>query len=107
MLYEFDWTDFTESTLRKINATKDSPEDEIVGFVPVKTDIGTFLVDIHYYKYSSKDKGFDLEIYKSNDMLTHMAWLDGLKDIKSATNYERFCHRAEMLIIDYLKGLYE
>lgn len=107
MTYEFDWTDFTESSLKKLNARKEVPEDELVGFLPVKTDIGMFLVDIHYYKYDSSDKGFDLEIYKSNDMLMHTAWLDGLKDIKSATNYDRFCRRAENLIIEFLKGYYE
>ena len=103
MTIEFDWTEFTEKDLRRINRLKDKPEDDIYGFIIItvdKTDI--YIVDVCYYKYDSRDQGFDLELYKSNSDYTHQRWITGIKDIKSATDYNRFCHRAENLIKCYL-----
>lgn len=100
--YEFDWTEFTERDLKKVNRRHDMDEDEIVGFVFVQAGTDMYMVDIHYYNYDSKDRGFDLEVYKSNKELYHLSWLGSIKDIKSATDYNRFCRRAENLIISLI-----
>lgn len=100
--YEFDWTEFTERTLKTVNYKHCIEEDELIGFVPVTVGNDTYIVDIHYYNYGSKDRGFDLEVYKSNKELYHLSWLGNIKDIKSATNYNRFCRRAENLIISLI-----
>lgn len=100
--YNFDWTNFTEKELRICNREIGSYEDNIYGFLYLSINDKYYLVDIHYEDYGSKDKGFDLEVYESDENWLHKFWLSSIKDIKSATNYKRFCRRAENLIIDFL-----
>lgn len=108
MLYEFDWSEFTERDLMSLNRKIKSKqiknvEDDIYGFIIVTNEKRTYIVDVHYYYYSAKNQGFDLEVYKSSHELTHNSWIDGISDIHSATDYNRFCKRAENLIIALIR----
>lgn len=105
MPYEFDWTEFTEQDLKNCNNEIGELEDKIYRCIHVKYENKTFIVDVHYEYYDSRNHGFDLELYEENENGTHGTWVDFIKTIKSAKNYTRFCHRAEDAIIKTLNIL--
>ena len=104
MVYNFDWTDLTLKNLKAANASRE--EDEIIVCAPFtvnKDDVDSyFIVDVHHEKYVGEPACFDLEVYRSNENEEHLEWLFSIKEIKTATNYRRFCKRAEDLIIEKL-----
>lgn len=103
MKYKFDWTEFTEDALERCNKEAGEFEDEIYGFILLKKGDNSYIIDIHYEYFNSKDKGFDLEVYTSNEKTwNHYTWLGSIHNIRSAKNYKRFCKRAEDLIIEFL-----
>ena len=105
MKYEFDWTDFTPKDLLLANTEKGLNDDDIYGKIFITTDSGRYIADIHYENYSYDQRGFDLELYHSNDDgWVHTKWLTSIKSIHSATNYNRFCKRAEKLIMAFINA---
>lgn len=102
----FDWTGLDEKDLAYCNARTERQEDEIIGFVPVKIKGEHYIIDIHYEYHNSREKGFGLELFRSNDEKQHLLWLGSIKDIKSARNYKRFRHRAEVLVMRFMKDMY-
>ena len=104
--FHFNWEFFTEQNLDNLNKQlKDVPEDNIYGFILINVPPKIYIVDIHYYKYDSKDQGFDLEIYHSNELFLHLKWIDSIKEIKSAKNYKRFQNRTEKILTKFLTEL--
>lgn len=104
----FEWDAFTEEDLAEINSLKGSerPETEIYGFIYITANGKLYIVDVRYDYYDSKDQGFCLELYRSDEYRHHITWLGGCKSIKSAKNYKRFKKRAEQLLanrINYIK----
>lgn len=102
----FDWTGLDEKDLADCNARTERQEDEIIGFVPVKIKNEHYLIDIHYEYHNSREKGFGLELFRSNDEKQHLLWLGSIKGIKSARDYKRFRHRAEALVIRFMEEMY-
>ena len=102
--YRFSWIGLTPADL--VRANKSREEDEIIVCVPFtvnKDDVDSyFIVDVHHEKYVGEPACFDLEVYRSNNDEEHLEWLFSIKEIKTATNYRRFCKRAEDLIIEKL-----
>lgn len=104
-MIEFDWA-FDEETLARCNEEIGEFEDEYYGDVLVIFGNDAYIVDIHYEYYSSRNKGFDLEVYKAirdGDGWTHGQWLDNIRGIKSSKSIKRFKSRAEKLITKYLE----
>ena len=104
-MVKFDWTGFNEENMREANACKD--EDEIFGDILLEvSNFTAYLIDIHHTYYSSRDKFFDLEVYEAtgndDEGWGHGEWLGYINDIKTATDYNRFCRKAERLIIKFL-----
>lgn len=103
MAYYFDWTGFEEDKLRKCNSEIGSFEDMIYGFVYLTCGEKKYLIDVHYEYYNAKDCRFDLEVYEQLPNGHHGKWIDSIKTIRSATDYRRFCRRAENAIIELLR----
>ena len=101
--FNFNWTEFDENSLAEVRHFEKEMEDNIYGFLPFSINGEYYLADIHYYYYGSDDYGFDIELYESDENGEHKAWLEGLKGIRTATNYKRFCRRVEDLIIEYFR----
>ena len=104
--FAFDWTGFTEKDLMDLNNEdkKYLPEDMIYGYCYVETEKGNVIIDIHFENPSYKDRGFDLEIYESDDDWYHRTWIGSCHKIRSAHNYKRFCRRVENL---FIKNFYD
>lgn len=100
--YNFDWNYFTEKEFDICNSEIGSYEDNIYGFLYITENNKAYLVDIHYEYYDSDNKGFDLEVYMSNENWMHNFWLGSIKEIKSAQDYKMFCYRAEDMIVEFL-----
>ena len=104
---KFNWEAFTENDLKQLNAMESYPEDDIYGDILLESADGDYIIDIHYEYYSSKERGFDLEVYQGfkddNFGWTHGLWFGSIHDIKSATDYKRFKNRAEKLITEFIK----
>ena len=102
--YRFSWIGLIPADL--IRANKSREEDEIVVCVPftVSKDGADsfFIIEVHHEKYVGEPARFDLEVYHSNDSEEYLEWMFSIKEIKTATNYRRFCKRAEDLIVQKL-----
>ncbi len=87
------------------NAQKSTIEDDIFGFIHIKTANEKYIVDIHKEYYNSKDCGYDLEVYHMKDG-GHGLWLGSLHDIKSVTSMcdplSKFKSRAEKILTDFI-----
>lgn len=103
--YIFDWCRFTEQDLLRLNRENYLQEDDIYGFILLTLNNERYIIDVHYEYYSSRKHGFDLEVYRSNEYEQHLDWIESCRGIKSATNYKRFCTRAENLIIEMFNSL--
>ena len=107
-MFKFDWTGFNPESMKEANESR--IEDEIFGAILVEAgEDETYLIDIHHSYYSSMDKYFDLEVYEAigdyDEGWYHGEWFGSIQDIQTATNYKRFCKRAENLIIKFLNDL--
>lgn len=99
---EFKWY-FEEEDFQEAQAS--TIEDEIYGFIDVITENGSYYLDIHKEYYSSKDNGYDIEVFALNDDGSHGIWYGSIHEIKSATTFERFKKRAEKLIAKFIMEL--
>lgn len=95
MSAKFEWF-FEEEDLAKANAS--TIEDEIYGTVCISTEKEKYIVDIHKEYISSRDCGFDLEVYIEAEDGGHGEWLGSINDIRSAKSLKRFKNRAEKLL---------
>lgn len=104
----FDWSGFLEDDFAELHDMiamhgKDMPEDDIYGVARISMGEQHYTADIHYFRRSQNDQGFDLEIYQSDAICEHGTWLDGLvMKIHGSTNYKRFQERVEKLLSGYL-----
>ena len=102
-MVDFKW-DFTEKDFMMAQDSK--AEDDIFGWIYVKTEKGNYIVDIHREYYNSKDCGYDLEVYSETADGSHGLWLGSDKRIKSVSAkhkpLEKFKKRAEKDLIGFI-----
>lgn len=98
-----DWTGFTEKSLKRCNDSIGESEDSLVGFLPFQVKDRRCIMDIHYEYSNSREKGFCLEIYASDEMNRHCRWLGTIRSIKSAVDYQRFCTRVKNALTDFME----
>lgn len=98
-----DWTDFTEKSLKHCNENIGDYEDKLIGFLPFQAKDRHYIMDIHYSYLSSREKGFCLEIYGSDEKNLHCDWLGSILSIKSATDYQRFRKRVKKALVKFLE----
>lgn len=96
----FEWC-FEEEDFRK--AQESEVEDDIYGWIYISTEKDKYVIDIHKEYYSSKDNGYDMEVYYENDDGGHGCWINSIRDIRSAVSLERFKKRAEKLITKFIE----
>lgn len=88
------------------NAQRFTGEDDIFGFVYVRTANEKYIVDIHKEYYNSKDCGYDLEVYYENEDGSHGLWLGSMKNIRSVTAMcdplGKFKKRAERCLSEFI-----
>lgn len=104
-IFQFNWADVVPEEV--LSANDSHLEDEIYGLIEVKaiseSRTEQYMVDIHHFYYSGRDRGYDLEVYTSDeDFQSHHNWLDGLLGIKTTTSFKHFRRRAENMIAAYL-----
>lgn len=103
----FDWAGFTEDDFIKCEAIpmdeRKMIEDNIYGNVHAESLSYCYIADIHNYYYTSKDRGYDLEMYmKDLDMGGRTRWIGSIQVIHTARDHKSFIRRAEKLITGFI-----
>lgn len=100
----FEW-EFEENAFMEAQNSKE--EDDIFGWVYIKTADRKYIVDIHKEYYNSKDRGYDLEVYYENEDGSHGRWLGSVKSIRSVSSMcdplGKFKKRAEKALTIFIE----
>lgn len=99
--YKFDWSDFQEENLQRMN---DERMYDIYGCVFIQSEGKCYLADIQWETVWAVDRrGISINLYESNEGWYHSGWVDDIKSIVTAKNYELFKKRAEKEITERLE----
>lgn len=88
------------------NAQHSTIEDDIYGWMLVTTGDEHYVVDIHREYLNSREKGYDLEVFRRASYGGHGEWCGSVRGIHSVTAKHdplgHFKRRAEKLITAFL-----
>lgn len=90
---EFNYVNFQPSDLDRMNTERDP---EIYGSIFVKNGRNYYIVDVEWETiFAYGRRGISINVYKSNDIMQHRLYIEEIKSIITATNYQRFKKRVE------------
>lgn len=90
---EFNYVNFQPSDLDRMNTERDP---EIYGSIFVKNGRNYYIADVEWETiFAYGRRGISINVYKSNDIMQHRLYIEEIKSIIIATNYQRFKKRVE------------
>lgn len=90
---EFNYVNFQPSDLDRMNTERDP---EIYGSIFVKNGRNYYIADVEWETiFAYGRRGISINVYKSNDIMQHGLYIEEIKSIITATNYQRFKKRVE------------
>lgn len=90
---EFNYVNFQPSDLDRMNTERDP---EIYGSIFVKNGRNYYIADVEWETiFAYGRRGISINVYKSNDIMQHRLYIEEIKSIITATNYQRFKKRVE------------
>ena len=90
---EFYYVNFQPSDLDRMNTERDP---EIYGSIFVKNGRNYYIADVEWETiFAYGRRGISINVYKSNDIMQHRLYIEEIKSIITATNYQRFKKRVE------------
>ena len=93
---EFNYVNFQPSDLDRMNTERDP---KIYGSIFVKNGRNYYIADVEWETiFAYGRRGISINVYKSNDIMQHRLYIEEIKSIITATNYQRFKKRVEIEI---------
>lgn len=90
---EFNYINFQPSDLDRMNTERDP---EIYGSIFVKNGRNYYIADVEWETiFAYGRRGISINVYESNDIMQHILYIEEIKSIITATNYQRFKKRVE------------
>lgn len=90
---EFNYVNFQPSDLDRMNTERDP---EIYGSIFVKNGRNYYIADVEWETiFAYGRRGISINVYESNDIMQHVLYIEEIKSIITATNYQRFKKRVE------------
>lgn len=90
---EFNYINFQPSDLSRMNTERDP---EIYGSIFVKNGRNYYIADVEWETiFAYGRRGISINVYESNDIMQHILYIEEIKSIITATNYQRFKKRVE------------
>ena len=90
---EFNYVNFQPSDLDRMNTERDP---EIYGSIFVKNGRNYYIADVEWETiFAYGRRGIYINVYESNDIMQHILYIEEIKSIITATNYQRFKKRVE------------
>ena len=90
---EFNYVNFQPSDLDRMNTERDP---EIYGSIFVKNGRNYYIADVEWETiFAYGRRGISINVYESNDIMQHILYIEEIKSIITATNYQRFKKRVE------------
>lgn len=90
---EFNYVKFQPSDLDRMNTERDP---EIYGSIFVKNGRNYYIADVEWETiFAYGRRGISINVYESNDIMQHILYIEEIKSIITATNYQRFKKRVE------------
>ena len=90
---EFNYVNFQPSDLDRMNTERDP---KIYGSIFVKNGRNYYIADVEWETiFAYGRRGISINVYKSNDIMQHRLYIEEIKSIIIATNYQRFKKRVE------------
>lgn len=90
---EFNYVNFQPSDLDRMNTERDP---EIYGSIFVKNGRNYYIADVEWETiFAYGRRGISINVYQSNDIMQHILYIEEIKSIITATNYQRFKKRVE------------
>ena len=90
---EFNYVNFQPSDLDRMNTERDP---KIYGSIFVKNGRNYYIADVEWETiFAYGRRGISINVYKSNDIMQHRLYIEEIKSIITATNYQRFKKRVE------------
>ena len=90
---EFNYVKFQPSDLDRMNTERDP---EIYGSIFVKNGRNYYIADVEWETiFAYGRRGISINVYESNDIMKHILYIEEIKSIITATNYQRFKKRVE------------
>lgn len=90
---EFNYANFQPSDLDRMNTERDP---EIYGSIFVKNGRNYYIADVEWETiFAYGRRGISINVYESNDIMQHILYIEEIKSIITATNYQRFKKRVE------------
>ena len=84
---------FQPSDLDRMNTERDP---EIYGSIFVKNGRNYYIADVEWETiFAYGRRGISINVYESNDIMQHILYIEEIKSIITATNYQRFKKRVE------------
>lgn len=85
---EFNYVNFQPSDLDRMNIERDP---EIYGSIFVKNGRNYYIADVEWETiFAYGRRGISINVYESNDIMQHILYIEEIKSIITATNYQRF-----------------
>ena len=90
---EFNYVNYQPSDLDRMNTERDP---EIYGSIFVKNGRNYYIADVEWETiFAYGRRGISINVYESNDIMQHILYIEEIKSIITATNYQRFKKRVE------------